>query len=201
MGKEDLCKDRGNVVFCGSMISELLEKLKGMPDNWQKRLFFVGILTKTLETEGVRPIVVGGHAVEFYTLGGYATGDIDIAIVDSRALDKILTDWGFKKEGRHWYSEEIDIAIEAPASTLAGDEKRLTEVEVEGLTIYIIGVEDIIIDRLNALVHWRSFRDGEWAEEILALHFDKIDIEYLKERAKEEDTYEVLEGMLKRLQK
>lgn len=147
----------------------------------------------------MRPIVVGGHAVEFYTLGGYATGDIDITVADSKELDRILTAMGFSREGRHWYSEELDIAIEAPAVTLAGDTARVSEVEVDGLTVYIIGIEDIIIDRLNALVHWKSERDGEWAEEMLAIHRDRIDLEYLMKRAREEDTHKALLEMLERL--
>lgn len=182
------------ILMC--MFSEHLEKLKGMPDNWQKRLFFMGILTQALEAEKIRPIVVGGHAVEFYTLGGYSTGDIDIALGDNKVLIKILNDWGFEKEGRHWYSEKFDIAIEAPASSLRGNKDMITEVDVEGLTVYIIGVEDIIVDRLAALVHWNSLRDGEWAEEMLALHLDRIDLPYLKNRAKEEDTYDALENIL-----
>ncbi len=177
-----------------------LKRLKEMPDNWQKRLFFTGILTKALKAEGIRPIIVGGHAVEFYTLGGYTTSDIDIVIADRNALNRVLTGWEFKREGRHWYSEELDIAIEAPASRLSGDEKRITEVEVEGLTVYIIGIEDIIIDRLNAFVHWDSLRDGEWAEELLALHIDRIDMQYLKERVREEATHEALKEILKRIE-
>lgn len=182
------------------MSAELLEKLKTMPDNWQKRLFFAAILTKALAKEEIRPIVVGGHAVEFYTLGGYATGDLDIIVVDSEPLDKVLVAWGFQKEGRHWYSEEMDIAVESPASTLAGDAAKISEVEVEGLTVCIIGIEDIIIDRLNALVHWKSERDGEWAEEMLALHRYRIDLEYLTQKAREENTHKALQEMLARME-
>ena len=181
------------------MLEELLEKLKKMPENWQRRLFFMAILTRALEGENVQPIVVGEHAVEFYTLGGYATADIDIIVTDSPAVDRILKGCGFIKEGRHWYSEELDIAIEAPSSRLAGDSSRITVVEVEGLPVYLIGIEDIIIDRLNAYVHWKSERDGEWAEEMLALHLDRIDGKYLRQKAMEEDVLNALQEMLERI--
>ena len=185
-------------VILPDMLESLIKRLKEMPDNWQRRLYFAGILTKALESEGIRPIIVGGHAVEFYTLGGYATRDIDIAVQDRERLNGLLSSGGFKKEGRHWYSEELDMAIEAPASELAGDAKRVTEVEVEGLTVYIIGIEDIIIDRLNAFVHWKSQRDGDWAEEMLAIHHKSIDLSYLNERAEKEETVRALKDMLKR---
>lgn len=182
------------------MFAELLEKLKAMPDTWQRRLFFVAILTRALAEEGIRPIVVGGHAVEFYALGGYATGDIDLIVADSKPLGRLLSAWGFKRERRHWYSEELDIAMKSPASTLAGDVTKVSEVEVEGLTVYLIGIEDLIIDRLNALVHWKSERDGEWAEEMLTLHRARIDMEYLTQSAREEDTHRALQEMLARLE-
>ena len=165
------------------MIDKLLQTLKGMPNTWKRRLFFVAILTKALERDGLKPVVVGGHAVEFYTLGDYATKDIDIVMAESHRLDDILNAWGFTRQGRHWYHEEFDIAIEVPSSTLAGDMGRLVEVEVEGLPVYLIGIEDIIIDQINALVHWKSTRDGEWAQEMLCLHAGEIDREYLLRRA------------------
>lgn len=182
------------------MFAELLEKLKRIPDNWQKRLFFAALITRALAEKGLRPIVVGGHAVEFYTLGGYATRDIDVIVADSEPLNRILMAWGFKREGRHWYSEELDLAIESPASTLAGDITKISEVEVEGLAVYLIGIEDIIIDRLNALVHWKSERDGEWAEEMLVLHRNRMDMGYLVKRAREEGTQEALQEMLARME-
>ena len=180
------------------MIDKLLQTLRGMPNTWKRRLFFVAILTKALERDGLKPVVVGGHAVEFYTLGDYATKDIDIVMDESRRLDDLLNAWGFMRQGRHWYHEEFDIAIEVPSTTLAGDMERLVEVEVEGLPVYLIGIEDIIIDRINALVHWKSIRDGEWAHEMLCLHAGEIDREYLLRRAGEEGTMDALQTLLKR---
>lgn len=172
-----------------------MEALKAMPDGWRKRLQFMAILTEALERRGLRPVVVGGHAVEFYTLGGYATADMDIVISDAAILDESLKSFGFAREGRHWYSTELDIAIESPASVLAGDVQRISEVEVNGLRVYIIGIEDIIIDRLNAFVHWRSERDGEWAKEMFAMHRNEIEMAYLNRRAVDEHVEDALDAM------
>ena len=49
---------------------------------------------------------------------------------------------------------DLDVAIEIPDDVLAGSEEKITQVEIEGLNVYIIGVEDLIIDRGNAYVHW-----------------------------------------------
>ena len=173
-----------------------LNDLKSMPDTFEKRLLFVGLLTKELTKYNIRPIVVGGNAVEFYTLGGYATGDIDVVIDDYKTLGKVLVEWGFRKQGRHWTSEEYDIIIESPADELSGSVDKIFEVEIQGLKVYLEGIEDIVIDRLNALVHWKSKDDGEWARRMVELNRDKIDWKYLEKRAKAEKVEKALE-MLK----
>ena len=58
-------------------MQKYLKKLLKL-EGWKRKMYFVGILTKALEKFKIRPVVVGGHALEFYTLGGYATGDIDL---------------------------------------------------------------------------------------------------------------------------
>lgn len=177
-------------------IDQLLKRVKEISDPLQKRLLFVGILTKTLEKEKIKPIVVGGHAVEFYTTGGYNTRDIDIVFSDQKLLNKKLLALGFKKENRHWYSQELDIAIESPASGLSGEEyERITVVDIQGLTVQIIGIEDIIIDRLNAYVHWESIDDGYWARELLLMYEKEIDRKYLEKRCKEEGTIAALKEL------
>lgn len=170
-----------------------LESVKEETDPLTKRLLFMGLLTKELEPEKVRPIIVGGNALEFYTAGGYATGDIDV-VAPSEPIDKILRGWGFDKEGRHWVSDELGIVIEAPAFSLDNQEQyeKIYEIEIEGLRVYIIGIEDLIIDRLCAFVHWKSLDDKFWAKELIVLHMDELDWDYLKKRAKEEEVLNAL---------
>jgi len=164
-----------------------LQLVKETADPLTKRLLFIGLLNKELEPENIKPIIVGGNAVEFYTAGGYATYDIDV-IAPSEPLDKVLKKWGFDKVGRHWISEELDIIIEAPSFALDKEEQceKLYEVEIDNLKVYILGIEDLIIDRLNAYVHWKSQDDGIWAKELMVLHSEEIDWDYLEKRAGEE---------------
>jgi hypothetical protein len=176
---------------------ELLKKAKEIASPLKKKLFFLGIMTDALEEIRVKPVIVGGCALEFYSTGGYATGDIDIIYPDAVLLGKKLEAWGFHKEGRHWINEELDIFIEVPGSCLSEDEKeRITLVEIENLKVYLIGVEDLIIDRLNAFVHWQSTDDGYWAKELLYIYMEKLDMEYLQKRCSEEETYRELEILI-----
>ena len=177
--------------------SEFKRLLKISPP-FKQRLYFVGILTKYLKDKGIKPIVVGGNAVEFYTLGTYASSDIDLVSPGYATIDKLLKSWGFKKIGRHWLLLEIDLEVEIPASSLGEDEEsKILEVEVEGLKVYLIGIEDLIIDRLNAYVHWESIEDGEWAEQLIKVHFAKIDWSYLENHALKQETLKALKKIKK----
>lgn len=52
------------------------------------------------------------------------------------------------------------------------------------LYVYLISVEDILIDRLRALLYWRSQEDGYWGFTMLANNFSIVDIKYIKENLK-----------------
>ena len=155
------------------------EKLKTIDNPLKKRLYFLGLLTK--ELPGIQPILVGGNAVEFYTAGGYSTTGIDI-LAPSEPVDRVLTDWGFKKEGKNWVNADLDIQIEALTGQLEPRQLAMvTELTIENLKVFIIGIEDIIIDRMNAFVYWEVKDDKLWAKEMMANHLDEIDFDYLYE--------------------
>ena len=179
-------------------LQQFLEKAKTITDKLKRQLFVVGIFTRELEKHNLKPVVVGGFAVEFYTAGGYNTGDIDLVFSDNVLLGEILSGMGFVKSGRHWVNKELEVYIEAPGSSLtAGETEHLVEVEVEGLKTYFIGVEDLIIDCLDALVRWKSEDEANWVRELLLINYKKMDWQYLESRALEEKTYSVLFGLKK----
>lgn len=178
------------------------KRLFNITPPFKQRLYFVGILTKYLKNRGIRPIIVGGNAVEFYTLGTYATSDVDLASPGYEIIDNLLKSWGFQKVGRHWFLPEIDLEIEIPASSLAGDnESKIVEVKIEDLSVYLIGVEDLIIDRLNAYVYWKSTKDGELVEQLMKIHTSEIDWSYLENRSLQEKTLKALKRFKERIRK
>ena len=88
------------------------------------------------------------------------------------------------RSGRYWYNEELGIVLEAPIAFVdAVAKEHLTKVKIDDLTVYLLGVEDLIIDRLNAFVHWQSTDDGNWAKELMAIQAEEINWFYLKETA------------------
>ena len=108
--------------------------------------------------------------------------DIDmVGPIDAR--DRVsLAGLGFVRDGRHWVfgMGDEEIAIEVPSETLLGEDPPEL-VEVEGLVIRVISINDLMMDRLiqatdGTLVTW---------EEALALAIaarDRIDWTIIESR-------------------
>lgn len=171
-------------------------------DNFSKKLKIIAVLTSAIKEKlNLTPVVVGGQAVEFYTGGGYATMDVDIICETStKKIAEVIEKLGFYRDNKYWIldSNKIDLAIETPSGPLAGSVDKLMELEIGQHTAYFIGIEDIIIDRLNAYVHWNEKWQEEWILGMLVSNYDDIDFEYLHKRAGEERINDYLTKMIKK---
>jgi hypothetical protein len=166
-------------------IKDILAKIGAMEAPLARQLLMTGLITRRLADKGKpAPVLIGGLALSYYTREVYFTADIDLAYADREALDEVLRELGFAKKGRYWVHQGLDIAVEAPASGLAGEEAQRETVELDaGLSCVIIGLEDLIIDRLNACKHWKSEVDCEMTELLIARYGKEIDWVYLEKRA------------------
>lgn len=158
-----------------------LDGLLDEADPRRRRLIALGLLARELAPLDIEPILVGGAALEFYTAGGYATHDIDLALPSGGDVDAVFARLGFIKEGRFWHRADLDLLFEAPAE-LPGEDAPRTVVEVDGLRVVILGIEDLLVDRLRAWVRWQSDEDGRWARRLALLYADRIDWAYLHRR-------------------
>ena len=173
---------------------EILKAASIKDDVLKKHLLVLGILSDELYALAKkRPILVGEGAVEFYTFGSYTTGDIDLAFEDRELFGTVAGRAGFIRQGRHWYHPVLEVAVEIPASALEEETAPLATAAVEGKICVIIGIEDLIIDRLNAYVHWKSQSDGEWAKNLLDLNREKVNWTYLKAKAEKAQVLSALE--------
>ena len=160
-----------------------LARLRAESEPRRRRLLALGLLTQRLAKHGIEPILVGGAAVEFYTAGGYATADVDLAMTASKEVHEAFAALGFVSEGRYWHHAELDLLFEAPAPAgLPGEDAPRTETDIDGLRIVVIGIEDLLIDRLRAWVHWKSQEDGRWTRRLAFLYSDRIDWRYVLDR-------------------
>ncbi|WP_114571708.1 DUF6036 family nucleotidyltransferase [Exiguobacterium flavidum] len=155
-------------------------------DQYNTMIQTAAIITRLLEPFNIKPIVVGGLSVEIYTQNAYSTRDIDFVSEGYDTISEILLQLGFQKEGRHFFHEAIEVALEIPSSFLEGDYEKVTKVVLDDSTdqyVYLISIEDIIIDRLRAAVHWMSAEDAKWGFELLLMHFSDVDKHYLRSKA------------------
>jgi hypothetical protein len=180
----------------------ILEIIKKTESPLKRQLLMVGLLTRLLEEKGKNPpIIIGGCALSYYSREVYFTADIDLAYADREALDAVLKNIGFEKRGRYWVNEGLNMAIEAPASVLVGEDSPVEIVDLgEGLQCRIIGIEDLLIDRLNACKHWKSEIDCEMVDLLAKRYFEELDWTYLEKRAvmPENDIFSELQEIKKR---
>jgi len=163
----------------------------------------VSLISALLEKRGkVPPILIGGCALSYYSREVYFTADIDLACSDRESLNQVLMDLGFQKEGRYWFNDDLAIAVEAPAGILVDEDAPLEVVEFEeGLSCQILGMEDLLIDRMNACKHWKSESDCEMVELLVTRYKEILDWDYLKKKASrpENDIYEELLEMKRKV--
>ena len=164
---------------------EILESIKREASPLKRQLLMVALISGLLEEEGKSPpVLIGGCALSYYSREVYFTADIDLAYADREALDRVLRGMAFEKRGRYWVHEELKMAIEVPASSLGGEESPVEIVELgDGLRCRVIGIEDLVIDRLNACKHWKSEVDCEMAELLIRRYFNEMDWGYLEKKA------------------
>lgn len=137
-------------------------------------------------------VIVGGSAVEFYTAASYMTKDIDFIAKDDFQIAKIMTSLGFSiGEGYTWFHPDTSVVVEFPKPPLLGDISRVTEVKTEYGVAEIIGVEDIILDRLKGREFWQD--NNELPKMMIYSHYDSIDFVYLRKQAEYELVSDVLE--------
>ncbi|WP_156290312.1 hypothetical protein [Oceanobacillus salinisoli] len=175
----------------------------------ERMLKLTALLTSYFKKDKIKPIIVGGLSVEIYTRNNYTTYDIDLITDGREKFDKLLVhELGFLKKGRSWYHRQLEISIEIPDNYLEGNSKKVLEIELDnGHHIFVIGVEDIIIHRLESAMvshpnnpEWTD--DYEWAERMFFIHKDDkdmMDIDYLLQASEKADVHFIIKNWLKNL--
>ena len=141
------------------------------------------------------PILVGGAAVEFYTAGAVATGDLDIVTPRQEVFEQILLELGFTKpEGLGhtslgWVHPKLGLGFEVVSSTLLdgmADRNRVAfyDFNPDG-TAAFVAVEDIIADRMGQYASGTAPEMLYQALILLAIS-DDIDQDYMDERIRYE---------------
>lgn len=142
-----------------------------------------------------RPILVGGAAVELYTLGAVTTGDFDVVTPMQSEFEDALRRLGFTKPGGPghtplgWIHPELQLGFEVVSSSLldgAADRDRalLVNTGTDGQAS-IISLEDIIADRVGQFASGSAPDMLDQARRLLALYPD-ADLDYMERRVRHE---------------
>jgi hypothetical protein len=161
------------------------------PNELKRKLLLVGYLSEVLSRKGKVLFLVGGQAVETYTAGQFTTGDIDVTTTDKELTERILGRMGFAREGMVWLNAKMGIAVHLVGSYPSHSENVRTVV-VGPYTVSIVGIEDLIVDRLVGAKYWKSARDSEQAVVLFTSFEGSLDMDYLKKRAREERVDDIL---------
>jgi predicted nucleotidyltransferase len=136
------------------------------------------------------PVLVGGAAVEFYSKGAYTTRDIDMVAPGGPELKDVMTKLGFERIGKDFTHKTLNVYIEFPAETLGAGE-RTNIIEVDGVELEIVSLEDLIIDRLDAYKFWKSSIDGVNA--MILMELGENDEKTTERKARDNDVLDALD--------
>jgi hypothetical protein len=176
-------------VSSGNALAEAL----ALENETERKLAVVSLIDRQVQRIEWRAIVISGLAVEFWTRGAYSTTDIDLYLPHGPAVDDLLAELGFQRQGRHWVIPEHDLFIEAPASFPAESEEVYEITLRSGYRVLLLSLEDVLIDRLHQFVSG-GHRDVA-SQALSLLGAEDLDRERLEERAEEEGLASALRAL------
>lgn len=173
-------------------------------------------LVKVFEEENINYMFIGGFALPAY--GEIrATQDVDVAVavVNLKILTKLfnaLTIQNFEPTAKpmleapvsYFLDKEnmVDVEIWLRPDGVKLDEevlKRRQRRRLPDLDIWVIGPEDFIVNKLAR--RDRRARDENDVVSVLLAQEGKLDKEYLEQRARESDVFELLQVLKDKLEK
>ena len=191
--------------------------------NLDAKLLLAAGVTELAASIDVRPIVTGGTTVDFYAAdtvdsvpppGWKPSIDVDVVMLapDSigaaTRLRELLYAKGFKPAGprrtpeairaeRGWKHPDIPIPLEIMAKPYEGDPKRLVQLDVDGMPVFLRGPEDTLWEHVEWRAHVRDQRSWTRALALAKAQRESLDLPYLEKLAKERGFTEALEKCLR----
>jgi hypothetical protein len=176
------------------VLEENFHKAVSLDDGPMRVAALAAWVQSLASTVDERPVLVGGAAVELYSGGAYRTGDLDFVGTLGKESVSQLETVGFQRQGRHWIHEEHHIFLEFPSSDL-GEGERAAIIEVGDYSVLIIGLEELIVDRLAAWQYWSSEIDGANAVKLRQGSTTDLDLIRLREIAEARQVAPALDAL------
>lgn len=145
-------------------------------------------------SEEVRPVLVGGAAMELYSEGAYITADLDFVGIVPPPVDGDLRKASFRRLGRQWFHDRESVSIIFQGEALRQGERTSEEI-FSDYQILMISPEDLLIDRLAAWRHRESPTHGVQAYLLYHAKHGPMDLEQLRKRAAREKVEPSLDSL------
>ena len=156
-------------------------------------MLLLGYITYRLEKGKQHVFLVGGQAVETYTAGQFTTGDMDITTTDSKATERVLASLDFEEIGMIWLNKRLGVAVHIVGQFPNANPDKARNIEVGPYNVNVIGVEDLIVDRLAHVKFFNVAGDMEKAKVLYTNFKRQIDENYLREIAKKRGVEDILD--------
>jgi hypothetical protein len=141
------------------------------------------------------PILVGGAAVEIYSLSAISTGDFDISTGRQIEFEEELQKVGFIRPSgpgvatRGWIHTDLKLGFEVVSGSLLdgmADRERVRLLDLVGDgTASIISLEDMIADRMGQYASGTAREMLQQAKTMFSLYPD-ADLDYMEQRIRYE---------------
>ncbi len=181
-------------------MDSILPKLRSIADESKRYLYFLAWLNTELEKRGFgRVIITGGFAVEMYTARVYRTMDVDIIIengVAKEVVESFLKRFS-ERIGRGYLPQYEILQLKSIdiVSTVYSKPAKPTRITINGYTVYVEPVEELIATYLAEWKYWGATEDRDKALWLYIVWKERIDLNYLEKRVRElkvEDYFEEL---------
>ena len=125
--------------------------IENTADLLERAMKLAGVITSRFRERGISLVVVGGSSVEFYTEGGYMSGDIDFCRrslngPSLRMIKELLEPLGGKCIGRNWMV--CGLAVDLLGVIENECEKAYQELETPYGKVYLIPAELALVERV-----------------------------------------------------
>lgn len=132
-------------------IAKARADIESTQDLLSRAMKLSGVITALFRSRGISLVVVGGSSVEFYTEGGYMSGDIDfcrrsLQAPSLRMIKELLEPLGGRCMGRNWIV--CGLAVDILGMVENECEKPYTELETEYGKVYILPAELALVERV-----------------------------------------------------
>jgi hypothetical protein len=171
----------------------LVAQLRKEQNLLNQKMLLLGYITYRLEKGKQHVYLVGGQAVETYTAGQFTTGDMDITTTDSKATERVLTGLGFEQIGMVWLNKRLGVAVHIVGLFPNANLDKARTMEVGPYKVKVIGVEDLIVDRLAHVKFFNVAGDMEKAKVLYTNFKRQIDEKYLRATAKKRGVEDILD--------